>query len=227
MVPHQQYQYHLGTVRNADSWKFPGSPGVRTLCFYCQGHGFNPWSGNRCSKLHGVAKKKKGKCRFLSYTPYLLNQTLGWDPAVVFQEDFQIILLHIKVWKTPVHSFPECCWYSLNGDLIPSALRSRTPRSIQNLQATVSSISGLSRVGSYWSQLVLRGRQRMSIISACPVPQMLYYLHVCFSRLNTGHVTVAGAHISSPRAAAQGLGARWHGAQTRMAGWGSCRLNDR
>lgn len=226
MVPHQQYQYHLGTVRNADSWKFPGSPGVRTLCFTAKGTGSSPGQGTDAANYMAWLKKKR-KCRFLSFTPYLLNQTLGWDPAVVFQQDFQIILLHTKVWKTPVHSFPECCWYSLNGDLIPSALKSRTPRSIQNLQATVSSISGLSRVGSYWSQLVLRGRQRMSIISACPVPQMFYYLLVCFSCLNKGHVTVARAHISSPRAAAQGLGARWHGAQTRMAGWGSCRLNDR
>ena len=28
------------------SWEFPGSPVVRTLCFHCKGHGFNPWSGN-------------------------------------------------------------------------------------------------------------------------------------------------------------------------------------
>ena len=25
---------------------FPGSPVVKTPCFYCRGHGFNPWSGN-------------------------------------------------------------------------------------------------------------------------------------------------------------------------------------
>ena len=25
---------------------FPGSPVVKTLCFQCRGHGFNPWSGN-------------------------------------------------------------------------------------------------------------------------------------------------------------------------------------
>ena len=25
---------------------FPGSPVVKTLCFQCMGHGFNPWSGN-------------------------------------------------------------------------------------------------------------------------------------------------------------------------------------
>ena len=28
------------------SREFPGSPGVRTLCFHCKGHGLDPWSGN-------------------------------------------------------------------------------------------------------------------------------------------------------------------------------------
>ena len=23
---------------------FPGDPVVKTLCFYCRGHGFDPWS---------------------------------------------------------------------------------------------------------------------------------------------------------------------------------------
>ena len=27
-------------------WELPGGPVVRTLCFHCQGPGFNPWSGN-------------------------------------------------------------------------------------------------------------------------------------------------------------------------------------
>ena len=25
---------------------FPGSPVIRTLCFHCRQHGFDPWSGN-------------------------------------------------------------------------------------------------------------------------------------------------------------------------------------
>ena len=25
---------------------FPGGPVVRTLCFHCRGHRFDPWSGN-------------------------------------------------------------------------------------------------------------------------------------------------------------------------------------
>ena len=29
------------------SWgDFPGSPVVKTPCFHCRGHGFDPWSGN-------------------------------------------------------------------------------------------------------------------------------------------------------------------------------------
>ena len=27
-------------------WDFPGSPIVRTPCFHCRGHGFDPWSGH-------------------------------------------------------------------------------------------------------------------------------------------------------------------------------------
>ena len=27
-------------------WDFPGGPVVKTLCFQCRGHGFDPWSGN-------------------------------------------------------------------------------------------------------------------------------------------------------------------------------------
>ena len=28
------------------SWDFPGAPVVKTPCFHCRGHRFNPWSGN-------------------------------------------------------------------------------------------------------------------------------------------------------------------------------------
>ena len=28
------------------AWDFPGGPGVKTLCFHCRGHRFNPWLGN-------------------------------------------------------------------------------------------------------------------------------------------------------------------------------------
>ena len=37
---------------------FPGGPVVKTLCFHCRGHGFDPWSG----KFHmpcGATKKLK------------------------------------------------------------------------------------------------------------------------------------------------------------------------
>ena len=37
---------------------FPGGSVVKTPCFHCRGHGFNPWSGN-FRMLRGVAKKKK------------------------------------------------------------------------------------------------------------------------------------------------------------------------
>ena len=33
-------------VINKISWDSPGSPVLRTLCFYCRGHGFDHWSRN-------------------------------------------------------------------------------------------------------------------------------------------------------------------------------------
>ena len=29
-----------------ESWDFPGTPVVKTLCFSCKGHRFDPWSGD-------------------------------------------------------------------------------------------------------------------------------------------------------------------------------------
>ena len=34
------------TTNNKCWWDFPGGPVVKTPCFHCRGHGFNPWSGN-------------------------------------------------------------------------------------------------------------------------------------------------------------------------------------
>ena len=31
---------------NSKYWEFPGRPVVMTLCFHCQKHEFDPWSGN-------------------------------------------------------------------------------------------------------------------------------------------------------------------------------------
>ena len=36
-----QYNAKIETHRD-----FPGGPGVKTPCFQCRGHGFNPWLGN-------------------------------------------------------------------------------------------------------------------------------------------------------------------------------------
>ena len=42
------------------TWEFSDSSVVRTLCFYCQGPRFNPWSGNLHSKhAPGTGEKKK------------------------------------------------------------------------------------------------------------------------------------------------------------------------
>lgn len=42
---------------NKDSKEFPGGPAVRTLYFYCRGHGFWPWSGD--PEARPKEKKKK------------------------------------------------------------------------------------------------------------------------------------------------------------------------
>ena len=41
--------------------KLTGGLMVKTVCFYCRGHGFDPWGTKklRSCMLHGVAKKKK------------------------------------------------------------------------------------------------------------------------------------------------------------------------
>ena len=46
-------------MQNGD---FPGDPVVRTLCFHCWGHRFNPWLGLMpCGTAQ--KKKKKGKMK--------------------------------------------------------------------------------------------------------------------------------------------------------------------
>ena len=42
-----------------NSGDFPGSPVVKTLCFHCTGHGFDPWSENEDPTCHEVWSKKK------------------------------------------------------------------------------------------------------------------------------------------------------------------------
>ena len=44
-----------------NSGDFPGSPVVKTLCFHCTGHGFDPWSENEDPTCHAVWSKKKKK----------------------------------------------------------------------------------------------------------------------------------------------------------------------
>ena len=42
---------------------FSGGPVVKTLCFHCRGHGFDPWLGNRFHMSHDVVKKIKKKIK--------------------------------------------------------------------------------------------------------------------------------------------------------------------
>ena len=42
-------------------WDFPGDPGVKTPCFHCRGHGFDPWLGKIPHASWSGQKKKKKK----------------------------------------------------------------------------------------------------------------------------------------------------------------------
>ena len=41
------------------NWEFPGSPVVKTLVLPMQGHGFNPWSGDKDPMCHTARPKNK------------------------------------------------------------------------------------------------------------------------------------------------------------------------
>ena len=48
-------------TQNRCLWDFPGGAMVKTLCFLCSGHGFNPWLGNQDLTSHVAQPKKKKK----------------------------------------------------------------------------------------------------------------------------------------------------------------------
>ena len=49
------------SAHKSDVWEFPGGPVVRTLCFYCRGHGVLSLFGKLSYKPHSVTQKKKKK----------------------------------------------------------------------------------------------------------------------------------------------------------------------
>ena len=59
----------------------PGSPVVKTPCFHCRGHGFDPWSkGTKIRMLHSTAKKRKENTACISLAVnkflYFIHSTL-------------------------------------------------------------------------------------------------------------------------------------------------------
>ena len=65
------YLNHFAQQKLIQRWKsatikeegdFPAYPVVKTLCFHCRGHGFEPWWGTR-SYMPSTAKGKKKKKR--------------------------------------------------------------------------------------------------------------------------------------------------------------------
>ena len=61
-------------------WDFPGSPVVKTPCFYCRGCGFNPCQGNKIlhTVQHGQKEKKEWLCFLYS------KVVLGQDPFLAW-----------------------------------------------------------------------------------------------------------------------------------------------
>ena len=68
-------------VRNGDFGDFPGGPVVRTPCFHCRRHGFNPWWGHSSHMPRSAAKKKKRNSDFTVEKPgrYYLTQAFRVD----------------------------------------------------------------------------------------------------------------------------------------------------
>jgi len=51
-----------GEKKKKKEGDFPAHPVVKTLCFHCRGHGFEPWWGTRSHMPSTPKKKKKENC---------------------------------------------------------------------------------------------------------------------------------------------------------------------
>ena len=66
-----KFKIFLILKRKKVVWDFPGSPVVRTPCFYCRGHGFEPWwrGGEEVGKVyvnrHRIRTERREKYRAL------------------------------------------------------------------------------------------------------------------------------------------------------------------
>ena len=77
VMPSQKAQYCLS--QECSFGEFPGSPVVRTLCFYCSRPRSSPWSGNWDPASHTVWQKEKMQ---------VLSQTdLGSNPGFLDGDD--------------------------------------------------------------------------------------------------------------------------------------------
>lgn len=124
MVPHQQCRHPPQRIwRKADSQECLGSPMVKTLT--TKG---TVWSLVREPRpANRMAKPKKEKKENVDSwdIPQTYWSDTGMEPEVVFQQDFQVTLMHTKDWKTPVQSFSVSRpWIEA---LTSPALKGRTP----------------------------------------------------------------------------------------------------
>ena len=68
-------------------WDFPGGPVVKTPCFHCRGHRFDPWLG-KIPMPHGVTgKKKKKKEKERNYKCTSVGEDVEkWKPHILLVE---------------------------------------------------------------------------------------------------------------------------------------------
>ena len=66
---------------------FPGGPAVKTPCFRCRGHSFDPWSGNEGSSQVALESTCQcRRCRRCGFSPWVgkIPWRREWLPAPVF-----------------------------------------------------------------------------------------------------------------------------------------------
>ena len=70
---------------------FPGSPVVKTPCFYCQGHGFDPWLEWRSHMRCSMAKKNKNQNTKTKWWPW----GAGWELDFLYTEQLSVLLAYV------------------------------------------------------------------------------------------------------------------------------------
>lgn len=85
-------------IKNMDSWEFHDSPVVRTLCFYCQGCGFNPWLENQDLTSCSVRPKNKTNNSKISTVDGKTTEFCGISSEVQMKKRINYLFLCISIF---------------------------------------------------------------------------------------------------------------------------------